>query len=95
MRAGTKILEVIKKLKFILLIICQLIIIISKLDQAEERLSLSENPGNATKLKEGAGSKKKSGFWNCCSGGSTGSGSYLEAKSKLKFVSLIVICSIE
>ena len=61
-------------MKFILLIICQLIIIISKLDQAEERLSLSENPGNATKLKEGAGSKKKSGFWNCCSGGSTGSG---------------------
>ena len=38
-------------------------------------------PGNATKLKKGAGSKKKSGFWNCCSGGSTGSGSYLEAIS--------------
>ena len=36
--------------------------------------SLPEDSGNATKFKGGAGSKKKSGFWNCCSGGSTGSG---------------------
>ena len=42
---------------------------------------------NATKLKESAGSKKKSGFWNCCSGGSTGTG----YPSKLKFVVLHTI----
>ena len=35
---------------------------------------LSEDSENAPKLNRGAGRKKKSGFWNCCSGGSTGSG---------------------
>ena len=48
---------------------------------------LSEDSGNATKLKGGAGRKKKSGFWNCCSGGSTGSG----YPCKLRFVSLIIL----
>ena len=33
---------------------------------------LSEDSENAPKLNRGR--KKKSGFWNCCSGGSTGSG---------------------
>ena len=49
--------------------------------------SLPEDSGNATKFKGGAGSKKKSGFWNCCSGGSTGSG----YPCKLKFVLLILL----
>ena len=66
------------------------IIIIWKLGQPEERQSLSEDSGNATKLKNGAGTKKKSGFWNCCSGGSTGSG----YQSKLKFVLLILFSSL-
>ena len=73
-------------MNFILLIIYQIIIIIWKLGQPEERLPLSEDSRNATKLKENAGSKKKSGFWNCCSGGSTGS----VYPSKLKFVLLIL-----
>ena len=45
---------------------------------------LSEDSENAPKLNRGR--KKKSGFWNCCSGGSTGSG----YPSKLNFILLIL-----
>ena len=69
-------------MNFILLIICQISNHNLKLGQP-----LSEDSGNATKLKGGAGRKKKSGFWNCCSGGSTGSG----YPCKLRFVSLIIL----
>ena len=44
---------------------------------------LSEDSGNATKLKKSADSKNKSGLWSCCFGGSTASGYPSEDRESL------------